>query len=174
MQEHCLLEKVALHILHWVSFLFPEHSRVFLFFIIHFFLFLPSAALRYLRHPASTKSRWTCFNIRSWSNYCSSDVLFFNCFCFKDHSACAVECWQCFPKTFCSSIITTHPGWGGGLWNEEPYPFPKLVLLSSSVPPSFLNFRVVTLIKTDNFILMQLFIVLPDPNIYLYICCWAW
>lgn len=48
-------------------------------------------------------------------------------------------------------------------------PFPKLALLSSSVPPNFLNFRVVTVIKTDNFILMQLFIVLPDRNVYLYI-----
>jgi len=37
------------------------------------------------------------------------------------------------------------------------------------VPPNFLNFRVVTVIKTDNFIRMQLFIVLPDRNIYLYI-----
>jgi len=41
-------------------------------------------------------------------------------------------------------------------------PFPKLVLLSSSMPPNFLNFGVVIVIKMDNFILILLFIVLPS------------
>lgn len=44
---------------------------------------------------------------------------------------------------------------------QDLTPFPKLVLLSSNVPPNFLNFRVVIVIKTDNSILIQLFIVLP-------------
>lgn len=44
---------------------------------------------------------------------------------------------------------------------KDLIPFPKLVLLSSDVPPNFLNFRVVIVIRIDNFVLIQLFIVLP-------------
>lgn len=45
---------------------------------------------------------------------------------------------------------------------KDLMPLPKLVLLSSNVPPNFLNFRVVIVIKIDNFVLIQLFIVLPS------------
>lgn len=45
---------------------------------------------------------------------------------------------------------------------KDLIPFPELVLLSSNVPPNFLNFRVVIVIKIDNFVLIQLFIVLPS------------
>lgn len=43
---------------------------------------------------------------------------------------------------------------------KELIPFPKMVLLSSNMSPSFLNFRVVIVIEIDNFVLIQLFIVL--------------